>query len=177
MHDAISRVITERIIKFYCVLYVCVYVYIYICSCCSVAELCLTFCIPRNCNKPGFPVLHYIPEFSQIHVYWVGDAIQQSHSLSPPSPSALIISQHQGLFQWVSSWASLVVKREDAQESACNAGDLVQSLDQEDPLKKGWQPTAVFLPGELQSMGSQSDTTEWLNGQADMLKWYLKKVL
>ena len=62
-------------------------------------------------------------------------------------------------------------------KSACNAGDLVQSLDREDSLKKGWQPTAVFLPGELQSMGSQSDTIEWLNGQADMLKWYLKKVL
>ena len=53
----------------------------------------------------------------------------------------------------------------------------VQSLDWEDPLKKGWQPTAVLLPGELQSMGSQLDKTGWLNGQADMLKWYLKKVL
>ena len=152
--------------------YMFVYMCIYICSCCSVAELCLTFCIPRNCNKPGFPVLHYIPEFSQIHVYWVGDAIQQSHSLSPPSPSALIISQHQGLFQWVSSWASLVVKREDAQESACNAGDLVQSLDQEDPLEKGMATHSSILvwripwreePGRLQSMGSQNSQTQLSN--------------
>ena len=56
-----------------------------------------------DCSTPGFPVLHYIPEFAQTHVHWVGDVIQPSHSLSPPSPPTLNLSQHQGLFQWVSS--------------------------------------------------------------------------
>ena len=51
----------------------------------------------------GFPVLHCLPEFAQASVHWVGDAIQPSHPLLPPSPPALNLSQHQGLFQWVSS--------------------------------------------------------------------------
>ena len=70
--------------------------------CCSLAKSCLTLCNPMDCSTPGFPVLHYLPEFAQIHVCWVSDAIQSSHSLSPPSP-ALNNSQHQGLFQWISS--------------------------------------------------------------------------
>ena len=52
-----------------------------------------------NCSMPGFPVLHYLPELAQTHVHWVGDAIQPSHPLSPPSPPAFNLSQHQGLFQ------------------------------------------------------------------------------
>ena len=56
-----------------------------------------------DCSTPVFPVLHYLPEFAQIHAHWVSDAIQWSHSLSPPSPSAINLSQHQDLFQWVSS--------------------------------------------------------------------------
>ena len=50
-----------------------------------------------------YPVLHYLPEFSQTHAHWVSDAIQPSHPLSSPSPPALNLSQHQGLFQWVDS--------------------------------------------------------------------------
>ena len=53
-------------------------------------------------STSGFPVFHYVPEFVQIHVRWVGDAIQLFHPLSPPSP-VLNLSQHQGLSQWVSS--------------------------------------------------------------------------
>ena len=71
--------------------------------CCSVAELCPTLCHPVDYSAPGFLVLHYFLELAQTHVHWVGDAIQPSRSLSPPSPPALNISQHQGLFQWVSS--------------------------------------------------------------------------
>ena len=55
------------------------------------------------CNTPGFPVLHHLPEFEQTHVHWVGDAIQPFCPLSSPSPPAFNLSQHQGLFQWVSS--------------------------------------------------------------------------
>ena len=54
-------------------------------------------------STPGLPVHHQLPEFTQIHVHWVGDAIQLSHPLSSPSPPAPNPSQHQGLFQWVSS--------------------------------------------------------------------------
>ena len=72
-------------------------------GCCLVAQLCRTLCYPMDCSTPwaGFPVLHYLPEFAQTHVHWVGDAIQASHSLLSPSPPMLDISQHQGLFQWI----------------------------------------------------------------------------
>ena len=56
-----------------------------------------------KCSMPGFPVLHYLPEFAQTHVHWVSDAIQPSNPLSPPSPPAFNLAQHQHLFQWVSS--------------------------------------------------------------------------
>ena len=56
-----------------------------------------------DCGMPGFPVLHCLPELAQTHVHRVSDAIQPSHPLSPLSPSALNLSQHQGLFQGVSS--------------------------------------------------------------------------
>jgi hypothetical protein len=68
----------------------------------SVAQSCRTLCNPMNCSTPGFPVHHQLLESTQTHVHWVGDAIQSSHPLSFPSP-AFNHSQHQGLFQWVSS--------------------------------------------------------------------------
>ena len=67
----------------------------------SVAQSCLTLCNPMDCRIPGFPVLT-ISEFAQTHVHWVNDAIQPSHSLSPPSP-AFSLSQNQDLFQGVGS--------------------------------------------------------------------------
>ena len=54
-------------------------------------------------STPGFPVHHQLPELSQTHCHRVGDAIQPSHPLSSPSPSAFTLSQPQGLSQWVSS--------------------------------------------------------------------------
>ena len=69
----------------------------------SVAQSCPTLCDPMNCSTPGLPVHYQFPESSQTHVPWVIDAIQPSHPLSSPSPPALNLSQHQGLFKWVSS--------------------------------------------------------------------------
>jgi len=73
------------------------------CRCCSVAKLCPTVCDSMDYSMPGFPVLHYLPEFAQTHVHWVSDAIQPSHPWPPPSPLALNLSQQQGLFQWIDS--------------------------------------------------------------------------
>ena len=55
-----------------------------------------------DCSMPGLPVHHQLPELAQTHVPWVGDAIQSSHPLSSPSPPTFNLSQHQGLFEWVS---------------------------------------------------------------------------
>ena len=68
----------------------------------SVAQSCLTLWDPIDCSMPGLPVRHQLPEFTQTHVHWVCDAIQPSHPLLSPSP-AFNLSQHQGLFKWVSS--------------------------------------------------------------------------
>ena len=65
----------------------------------SVAQSCLTLCDPMNRSTPGLPVYHQLPESTQNHIHWVGDAIQPSHPLSSLSPPALNLSQHQGLFQ------------------------------------------------------------------------------
>ena len=72
-------------------------------SCCSVTNSCPALCNPMNCSTPGFPILHHLLKFTQTHIHWVSDAIQPFHPLSLPSPPALNLSQHQGLFQWVSS--------------------------------------------------------------------------
>ena len=69
----------------------------------SVAQLSPTLCDPMDCSMPGFPVHHQLLEFTQTHVHRVCDAIQPSHPLSSPFPPAFNLSQHQGLFQWVSS--------------------------------------------------------------------------
>ena len=63
----------------------------------SAAQLCPTLCDPMDCSTPGFPVHHQLPEPTQTHVHWIGDAIQPSHSLLSPSPLAFNLSQHQGL--------------------------------------------------------------------------------
>ena len=69
----------------------------------SVAQLCPTLCDSMDCSTPGFPVYHQLPELTQIHVHRVGDAIQASPPLPPPSHPASNLSQHQGLFKWDSS--------------------------------------------------------------------------
>ena len=69
----------------------------------SVAQSCPTLWDPMNRSTPGLPVHHQLPESTQTHVHRVRDAIQPSHPLSSPSSPALNLSQHQGLFQWVSS--------------------------------------------------------------------------
>ena len=65
----------------------------------SVAQSCPTLCNPMNRSKPGLPVHHHLPEFTQTLVHRVSDAIQPSHPRSSPSPPAPNPSQHQSLFQ------------------------------------------------------------------------------
>jgi len=78
----------------------------YFVACFSGIQLYLILGNSTDCSTPGFPVLHSLPEFAQTHVHWIGDAIQPSYPLSPPSPHALNVSQHQGLFQWSPLFAS-----------------------------------------------------------------------
>ena len=69
--------------------------------CCSVAQSCPMLCNPMDWSIPGLSVTHHLLKFAQVHVHCIGDAIQPSHPLIPSSPTALNLSQYQGLFQRV----------------------------------------------------------------------------
>ena len=84
-----------------------------------------------DCSVPGFPVLHYLSEFAQTH-HWVSDAIQLSHPLLSPSLPALNLSQHQRLFQWVSS------SHQGGQGTGASVSALVISMS-----IQGWFPLGL----------------------------------
>ena len=69
----------------------------------SATQSYLTLCDTMHYSKPGFFVHHHLPEPAQTHVHWVKDVIQQSCPLSSPYSLVFSLSQHQALFQWVSS--------------------------------------------------------------------------
>ena len=91
-------------LKFVAIIFVCVFlslgaqIHFTDCCCCSVTQSCPTLCDPKDCSMPGLSVPHYLPKFAQVHMHCIGDAIQPSHPLMLFSPSALNLSQHQGLF-------------------------------------------------------------------------------
>ena len=91
-HARVSRKIQGKVDEF-------IYSGLTSCCYCSVAKLCLTLCNLMDCSMPGFPILHHLPNLAQTHVHCLSDATQPSHPLSPPSPPALNLSQHQGVFQ------------------------------------------------------------------------------
>ena len=97
----------------------------------SVSQSCLTLCDPMDCSTPGLPVHHQLPEFTQTHVHRVSDAIQPSHPLSSPSPPAVNLSQHQGLFQWV-SYSNQVAK------AGVSALASVLPMNTQDWFPLGW---------------------------------------
>ena len=70
-------------------------------SCCSVTQSWQTLWDPVDCSMPGCPVPHHLLKFSQVHIHCISDPTQPSHPLMPSPLSALNLSQHQGLFQWV----------------------------------------------------------------------------
>ena len=98
----------------------------------SFAQSCLTLCDPMDSSMPGLPVHQQLPEFTQIHVHWVGDAkIQPSHPLLSPSP-ALNLSQHQGLFQMSQFFTS------GGQSIGVSASASVLPMNIQDWFPLGW---------------------------------------
>ena len=145
--------------------------------CCSFTQSCL--CNLMECSTPGFPVLHYLPEFVQTPAHRVKDAIQPPLPLSPPSPPTLNLSQHQTLFQrrllyWLWNNVSQLILipptyrdfpgGSDSKEYACHAGDSGSIPGSGDPLEEGMSPHSGIVAweiswteesGGLPSMGSQ----------------------
>ena len=146
---------------------------------------------PMDYNTPGFPVLHYLPEFAQTHVHWVDDAIQPSHSLLPPSPPALNLSQHQSLFRWV-SFSHQVAKVLELQLQHQSFQWIFRTdsfrvnwfeLSTVQETQREWQTTSAFLPWEPHEQYEKAkryDTERWSpSTPAELLSpklcyvWYL----
>ena len=98
----------------------------------SVTQSCPTLCDPMNHSTPGLPVHHQLPECTQTHVHWVGDAIQPSHPLSSPSPPALNLSQHSGSFPMSQLFAS------GGQSIGVSASTSVLPMNTQDWSLLGW---------------------------------------
>ena len=113
------------------------------CYCCPVSKLCSTLCNPLECSTPGSPLLHYLPEFAQIDVHWIDDAIQSICPQLPSSSSAFKLSQHQGLLQWVGSSCVSDGQRIRASTSASVLPMNIQ----------GWFPLGLMSLISLQSKG------------------------
>ena len=124
----------------------------------SVAQSCPTLCDPMNRSTPGLPVHHQLLESTQTHIHQVGDAMQLSHPLSSPSPPVLNLSQHQGLFQWVSSSHQVAKVLEFHQDwslgwtgwiSLQSKGPSIKSLLQHHSLKASILQRSAFFTVQL----------------------------
>ena len=133
----------------------------------SVAQLCPALCDLMDCSTPGLPVHHQLPEFTQTHVHWVSDAIQPSHPLSSPSPPAFSLSQHQGLFKWVSS-------SHRGQSIGVSASVSVLPMNSQDWFPLGWTGWISLLSKGLSRLFSS--TTQFKGDIIDILIFSLKGV-
>ena len=124
-----------------------------LCCCCPVTKLCPTLWGPMDYSTPGFPVLHCLLELAQTHVHWVSDAVQPSHPLSPPSPLALSLSQHQSCvtFRYIANWFSFMYKYTFSVEKAMAPHSSTLA----------WRLPWMEEPGRLQSMGSLRVGHDW----------------
>ena len=109
-------------------------------------------------SKPGFPVLHHLPEFAQTHVHWVSDAIQPSHPLSPPSPPALNLSSVSFPMSWL--FAS------GGQSTGDSASALVLPVN-----IQGWFPLGLTVQWTLQD---SSHSTSYSGGSLNLQNVYFK---
>ena len=154
----------------------------------SVPQSCPTLCDPMNRSTPDLPVHHHLLEFAQVHVHCIGDAIQPSYPLTPSASSALNLSHHQGLFQWVGcshqmtkilefqlqhqsfQWAFRVDFPWDWLVWSCYPRDFQESSPA--PQFKGINPLALCL---LYSPALKTVHDHWKDHSLDLSKWIVKK--
>ena len=109
-----------------------IHICVYISQFSSVTQSCLTLCDPMDCSAPGLRVHHQLPEFTQTHVHWVGEAIQPSHPLpspSPPAPQSLPASRSFQMNQFFSS---------GGQSIGASASASVLPMNTQDWFPSGW---------------------------------------
>ena len=98
----------------------------------SVTQSCLTLCDPMDCSTPGLPVQQQLPEFTETHIHWIGDAIQPFHSLLSPSPPAFNLSHHQSIFKMSQFFVS------GDQSTGVSASTSVLPINIQDWFPLGW---------------------------------------
>ena len=144
--------------------------------CCSVAWSCPALSDAVDCSTPGFPVPHHLQEPVQTHVCWVIGAIRPSHPLSPPSPPAFNLFQHQGLFQ-----SQFFTSGGQSFGDSASASVLPMSI-------QGWFPLGLTSLIFLQSKGLSRvfssttvqkhqffDTQSSLRSSSQIRTWLLEK--
>ena len=109
-----------------------IYIYTYSVQFSSIAQSCLTLCDPMDCSTPGLPVHHQLPEFTQTHVHWVGDAIQPSHPLLSPCPTRLQSFPVSGSFPMSQFFAP------GSQSTEVSASTSVFPMNTQDWSPLGW---------------------------------------
>ena len=112
----------------------------------SVTQSCPTLCDLMDCSTPGFPVHYQLSELTQTHIHQVGDAMQPSHPLLSPPPLAFNLSQHQGLFKWVSSSHQVAKVLEFQLQHQC-----FQSIFRTDSFRIDWIDL-LAVQGTLKSL-------------------------
>ena len=135
--------------------------------CCSVTQSCPTLWDPMDCSTPILPVLHHLPKFAQVHVHCIGEAIQQSHPLMSPSPSALNLSQNQELFQWVSCSHQMTKTMEIQLHHPFNNGILLSHKKEQN----NYICSNMNVPKDRHTEWSKSDKGR----QTSYYLWNLKK--
>ena len=118
--------------------------------CCSVPKSCPSLFDATDCSTPGFSVLHHHPESAQTHIHRISDAVQPSHPQPPPSPPVSNLSQHQGLFQQVSSSLS------GDQNIGISASTSVLPKNIQDWFPLGWTGWITLQSKGLSSVFSDS---------------------
>ena len=118
----------------------------------SIAQSCPTLCDLMDCSKPDMPVDHQLLGLAQTHVHWVGDAIQPSYPLLSPSPPSFSLSQHQGLFQWISLASH-------GQSIGASASAWVLPMNVQDWFPLGWTGLIALLSKGL-SRGFSNTTVQ-----------------
>ena len=128
---------------------------------------CRALCDPMDCSTPGLSVPHYLLEFAQVHVHWVGDAIQLSHPVLTSSPFALSLSQHQGPFKWVHSLHQVakVLEFQLQQSVGISASASVLPMNIQDWSPLGWTGWI-----SLQSKGLSKSLLQHHSSKASILR-------
>ena len=121
-----------------------------------------------DCSTPGLRVHHELLEFTQTRVHWVSDVFQPSHPLLSPSPF-FNVSQHQGLFKWV-SFSYQVAKVLSFSFNISPSNEYLGLTSFRIPWRRKWQPTPVFLPGESHGQRSLVGYSPWGRKESDM-RW------